>query len=339
MDVLLTPPYSRNPYMELLCEALRARGLKVACAPIRLQRNMPAVIHVHWERYWIHRPRIRATVRATTGLLLALAWARLRGSRIIWTVHNLRDHDAGRPGLERCVQLALSRLAHALVVHHPKAVQTLRQHLWLGDTKAVVVMPKGPMPVASDETQAQARAALGLPADALVIAALGALRPYKRIPLLLEAMQHCKRPDLHVLVGGWPGKAVDTRPWVAQARKDPRIHLDCRHLHDAELAQRLLAADAMIILTEGHFSSGAATLGVSAGRAIIGARSDHITFLCGPGGHLPLDTRSAQSLGRALAGLDREQLGKASAANRQQAANMRWDDAAAALIDAYATPD
>ena len=48
-QVLLTPPYSRNPYLGLIQQALTKTGLRVACEPLRLSWRMPPVIHVHWE--------------------------------------------------------------------------------------------------------------------------------------------------------------------------------------------------------------------------------------------------------------------------------------------------
>lgn len=334
-QVLLTPPYSRNPYLGLIQQALTKTGLRVACEPLRLSWRMPPVIHVHWERYWTQRPRAWARWRASCGLLVALTWARLSGSRIIWTVHNLRDHDGAHRALERITQLAISRLAHALVVHHPKADMTVRKHLRLRQTKPIVVMPKGPMPVPCGDSQAEARRALGLPAESLIIAALGALRPYKRIPLLLDALVQTKRNDLVVIVAGWTGRDKDLRDWQTQAERDPRLRLDCRHLDDETFARYLRAADAMLVLAHEHFSSGAAVSGVSAGRAILGGPSDHVHFLCGTSGHVLLDVASPSALARSLDQLNRSALLEAGTHNASVAETLSWEKSAQVLLAAY----
>src|SRR4051812_26015788 len=110
MKALFIPDYSpRNPYQQLLASALRARGVAVASAmpsgPLPLldsvkQSQFPDVVHLHWA--W---PLVAGTTRHRTRLHIArlageLAALRSMGTTVVWTVHNLLDHEREQPDLD-----------------------------------------------------------------------------------------------------------------------------------------------------------------------------------------------------------------------------------------------
>src|SRR5690348_13482840 len=83
-------PGLSNPFAALYAGALRDEGAIVDdLRAARLLRERYDIVHVHWPE-WVLDARSRR--RAIT-FLVALAWARRRGARVVWTVHNLAHHE------------------------------------------------------------------------------------------------------------------------------------------------------------------------------------------------------------------------------------------------------
>jgi len=113
------------------------------------------------------------------------AWAKSRGIRIVYTVHNATPQDAPdryRPLLER-----MYHLADALICHGDEARSELIKNFGVSPDK-IRVIPHGPLfadrPELSPE---EARIKLGLPVRDPLVLCLGVISEYKGIPFLLEA--------------------------------------------------------------------------------------------------------------------------------------------------------
>ena len=103
-----------NPYQNLLNDAVQAQGDEVAFsdfpdAILPLQavlRSHPGVqvLHLHWVNsliapaVWASSPLKRWIRRAL--LKLDLMLTRLRGVRVVWTVHNFTAHESQDAGAE-----------------------------------------------------------------------------------------------------------------------------------------------------------------------------------------------------------------------------------------------
>jgi hypothetical protein len=123
MRVMAYPAWKNRtiqPYNWLLSTALAGAGVQVEeFSPLAVVRRPPDVCHLHWpERLLNHRSLPRGIARAL-GLLAVLGWARLRGTRLVWTIHNLGAHDAFHPRAERLFWKAFVPLVHAHVSLSP----------------------------------------------------------------------------------------------------------------------------------------------------------------------------------------------------------------------------
>jgi glycosyltransferase involved in cell wall biosynthesis len=109
---------------------------------------------------------------------------------------------AGGPVRRRRSRLLLGRMA-AVTALWPGAKAALARLYGLGDDRVVVIpnaVPAARCPQVGPEFRAAARARLGLPAEAPVVAYLGALRADKGVAAAVEAV--AARPDVHLIVGG-----------------------------------------------------------------------------------------------------------------------------------------
>lgn len=160
------------------------------------------VWHVHWPEYYLNQSAARRWAGSLAVLLFATVF-RLRGTKIVWTVHNLRPHEFAGARTIRLFYGVWTRLVHAVVhLTAAGADEALAAHPALRG-KPALISRHGPYRVtqASARSRADARAAFGPAADDLLaddlaadlaagnplIGFVGAPRAYKGIDELRAA--------------------------------------------------------------------------------------------------------------------------------------------------------
>jgi glycosyltransferase involved in cell wall biosynthesis len=133
-----------------------------------------------------------------------LLLARLRGKRVLVTVHNVEPHERGLPA--KFANRAILPLAHHVIVHSEQNARTLVTRGF--DATRISVVPIGiGEPVAPDpDRRVAARAQLGLTDEAPLVLFHGNIRPYKGLDVLLEAFALVRTdlPDARLAVVGQP---------------------------------------------------------------------------------------------------------------------------------------
>lgn len=266
-------------YVALLTRALEAHGVRPVPPTGSLwrigRRRSADVVHLHWLEFIAPsdgRPvtgLVRTFVRQAR-LVVGIVWLRLRGIRVVWTVHNLAPHEPVRPRLECLLGRVVSRLADRVIAHSRYAGSRI-QARW-GRAAPVVVIPH---PNYSDVFPAdlrprrEIRRRMGLPEDAFVFLAFGQVRPYKRLPQLVQAFSALDGADLRLVIAGQPVVASEAERLRQAAAADARVVLDLRQIPDAEVAGLHRAADAGVLAYRDVFSSGALMLALSQGLPVV----------------------------------------------------------------------
>ena len=173
-----------------------------------------------------------------------LAWRlRRRGVTVLAVVHNALPHER-RPGDRLLARYALGACAGLVVLSEgvQRDVETI-----LPD----VPVRQVPHPVydtfGAPVERAQARRALGLPADAPVLLFFGFVRRYKGLHVLLDAMPHvlARLPDARLVVAG--EFYADEEALRAQAAPlGDAIRFDADYIPDALVARYFSAADVVV---------------------------------------------------------------------------------------------
>ncbi|MFV2065218.1 MAG: glycosyltransferase family 4 protein, partial [Chloroflexota bacterium] len=285
MRAMLMPTYAWNPYLRLLAGALSGQGIEttvVSSWPQRLPilgawraQGRPDVVHLHWVHDFLGGSKGTPSRRNVLLFDWQLRILRARGVRIVWTVHNLKGHEAGaderdadahRRLIERCDAIILhcEHARDALVeMYQPSAAARSRLH--------VVAHGGYVSHYAVDTPGAEARAALGLPAGGKVFAFVGAIRGYKNVGELLDAFSGLATlgPDARLLICGKPLPKKLGRELEQRAAADPRIILRLDRIPDEELSGILRAADVVVLPFRNILTSGSAILALSHGRPVI----------------------------------------------------------------------
>ena len=220
-----------------------------------------SVVHAQWWSY------VLAPV-----YLFVLALARLRGKRVLLTLHNVSPHDAS--GWRRWLYRSVFHLAHHFIVHAQRNADVLAT-VHPRAAGRITVVPLGLHSVAAREdlTREEARQRLALPSDRPVILAFGNIRPYKGLDVLLPAFR------LVLDAGVEAALAIVGQPWedfrryeriIGRLELGPHVHTRLGYAPDEEVEAFFSAADVAVLpYTDFDAQSGAGTLALSFGLPLI----------------------------------------------------------------------
>jgi glycosyltransferase involved in cell wall biosynthesis len=272
LKVIAWPAGGVNPYTNLLYTQLRALGAEVVdFSPARVLRTSRAIWHLHWpERMLNRRSSTAAALRAAA--LLALAFlARLRRTKLVWTVHNLSSHEYNHPWVERWFWPNFIRqLSGFISLSAAGKDLVIQRHPGLRRVPAFVI-PHGHYRGAYPDTisQAEARAKLRLPLDSRIAAFVGHIRPYKNVPHLIQIFREIADPRVRLLLAGEPHEPGEGKELLKTAGNDTRVLLVVELIRDDELQVYLRAADLVVLPFSDILNSGSALLALSFDRPIL----------------------------------------------------------------------
>ena len=274
LRVLASPasmPSDGNPYINLLYAAVRAQGVTVDDFTRRRLLDRYDVLHVNWPAALVRWQR-RTAIPDIVKVVALVAVARARGTKLVWTAHDIQPHDVDFPRLHR-VFFALLRRQVDLVVHLTASAEQLleRRYPDLARTPSVVV-PHGHYrdvyPPAPE--RAPARAGLGLPADESIALVVGQIRDYKQVPAFVRAVLASGTP-LHVAVAGGVRSPRLRAEIEDLGTGQDRCHLHLESLSPEELSTWVGAADVLVLpySQDSALHSGVALLGLSFDRPVV----------------------------------------------------------------------
>jgi beta-1,4-mannosyltransferase len=265
-----------NPFLAMWWDATRATGARVERLTWRALRECSAGgggfwIHLHFPERYAADGRLRVAVLKVLNLIARLVVARLRGGRVITTIHNARSHEARRPLLEAIVWSAVARATTD--VHFLSAAgasEVLADHPRLRDARQHVIPHGHYRPLLRElEDRSAARDRLGLAGASRVFVLYGRLRPYKGADELLGAFGALPDPGARLVLAGEIPDPEYAESLRAAACADPRVRLMPGHVDDRELQTLIRASDAVILPYRKILNSGSALLALSAGRRVV----------------------------------------------------------------------
>ncbi len=268
-----------NPYITLLYEALRAKGIAIEEADLHpwvvyRGRQRYDVLHIHWPEYIMVGPgkglaHAARAVAAAYALRISVGLLKRRGVRIVWTAHNIRPHSPDAPRAQVHLYRWLAADADAILVHTRYAAELVRQRL--GRTGPIYVARHGNYVgvYASATVEREAlRARYGVGKGDQVLLAFGQVRAYKRLVELVGDFASSSAP-VRLMIAGPPKDADVARTLRKMVDASDRVVFLDRYIPDSEVAELYSLADLAVINYSEIFSSGALMLALSLGRAVL----------------------------------------------------------------------
>ena len=340
MRILASPAFSNekvNPYNALLYREMQKLGV-----PVEEYSHKKAlfghydIVHFHWpDGYMNERGFVKAWQRIILFVMI-MCVLRIKGTKVVWTAHNVAPHDAFRPRLsQRFMNWFIQRCDGFIFMSEDSKNAFFKQYAAPGKFEYAII-PHGhyrnSYPVAID--QQQAKAALGLLPDKKVLLFFGMIKPYKNVDNLIRIFNQANLAGYTLVVAGSPETPALASDIRHLAQDNPDVHLFLRFIPDNELHTYLSAADIVILPYRAIFNSGALLLALSFDKPVIAPHIGAMVVLQNQLGeewiHSYRDDIEVETLQRAI-----EQLEKAERPALCPLDEYDWDHLAQATIKLY----
>jgi beta-1,4-mannosyltransferase len=262
-----------DPYYKRLSDGLERYGWKVSQFTYRRALiSRYRILHIHHPMFPVHSHLKGVVVLRRVAIICCLlAIARLRRSKIVWSVHNLVSHEQFHPWLEgvflRWISTQVSMSIHMSDVGRLAAY---KKYPLLEQRPSVVI----PLMHLGDDfgnlaSFAEARSQLGLACNLRVILFLGQIRRYKNLPDLIRSFSALSAPDLRLLIVGRPRDATLKDEVVRAAASDQRIALSLQTASINAVKTYMAAASLVVAPYSEVLNSGSALLALTHRRPIL----------------------------------------------------------------------
>lgn len=264
-----------NPYNELLSDHLEAECCRVEEFTLRRALiDRADIVHIHWPQSSA-RGSLRGALKRSLNLWFRLAVQKIRGAKVVWTVHNIHAHDQNNMWLERLLMAMILPMVDGLVFLSESSRSVGYTEIPSLAAKPHVVIPHG---VYGDRystslSSSEAREQFGLPVFDHVIGFIGDIRPNKGLFRLLTAVESIE-PETTLFIAGQIGSPLSFRKKTEEKikdlqRKGHRIVFRHHRLGDAEMAAAIRACDIIAMPYREIANSGLAILVLEHGARIL----------------------------------------------------------------------
>jgi len=175
LRVLAWPIDPGNPYTASLY-AQMGPGVHVdEFSPARLVHRY-GVWHVHWPESLLNIRNAALAAFKLSSFLAMIDLVRLRGGKIVWTVHNLKAHDNLHPKLEAMFYRRFIPRVDGVISLSETGLALARERFPRLRQLPATVIPHGHYRDQYPRCEGDARAELGIPANARVMLFFGEIR-------------------------------------------------------------------------------------------------------------------------------------------------------------------
>lgn len=242
----------RVPFRQAIRQLLGGSGQRVA--------------HWHFFDELTQQPSSLGTMTRTLTFMTLLRAMRWRGTRLVWTAHNIEPHELRHPRWAERAYLTMFQYADMVLAHSDAAAALLRARY--APATPIRVIPHGAYVGLHGPRlpKATSRTALGLPTEAFVALNLGTLRPYKGLELLLEAWQGLTG---YLLIAGGVKDAAYAEQLQRRAAPLAGVDLRLNFVPDADLPLWFGAADVVVLPYRKLLTSGILLWALSYGVPVV----------------------------------------------------------------------
>ncbi|MEH2437276.1 MAG: glycosyltransferase family 4 protein [Nostoc sp.] len=275
-----------NPYITQLSENLEKVGIKLAFPslsssttfflPLVILQEKADFVHFHWLDTFFAYPNQFNNILKLLIVVFQLILLKLFGIKIIWTVHNLKNHENINLTFDRIYSIIVAELSNAIITHCQVAKEEVIQEFYIRNKDKVFVVPHGNY-IDFYENKIEkvtTREKLGLKDSNLVFLFLGSIRPYKGVFELIDTFNQIHSEKIQLVIAGRVHNDSQeiTDMLKQKIANDQRIKFFPGFVPNDEVQLYMNACDAVIFPYRDILTSGAVLLAMSFGRACIAPR-------------------------------------------------------------------
>ncbi|RYL97089.1 glycosyltransferase [Sporolactobacillus sp. THM7-7] len=271
LTVWMLPKFNpTNKYNELLSKSIENKGIVVndfnpAHNDFFHMKNGD-ILHFHWIHPYYQHGVIWIMIIKSIKFLSYLILLRLRGIKIVWTVHNLYPHKYRWLYFEKIIRKIIMLLCNKLIVAGQSIKQQVIKEFNVKPEKIDVVMHGNYYKVYPIHYQ-DYRKKYNIAPGEIVFLFVGAIKEYKGVIDLLKTFTQIKNEKIHLLVAGKVYEGLGKS--IKQFTDVQNITFDLRFIPDEELADLIISSTFVVLPYKNITTSGTAILAVSLKRKII----------------------------------------------------------------------
>lgn len=339
-----------NAYGRLLVNSLRARDIVVRrkayrhCFIVEAIREKPDVLHFEFITPYLfpalsHLKYFRVCIKGPL-FVFQILLLKLMRCRIVWTVHNLTNHDQKWSWVEWFFGMIFIRLADVVITHGHHARDAVSQRYALRQQNSKVRVLPHPNYIDAypiDFSPAEAQLRLQINSSRTQILFFGLVRPYKGILELLEAIQSHPNLDADFWIVGKVSDPDLEQKIKAFSQMSGNVHYLLEFVADEDLAVYFQACDAVVLPYRKILTSGAAVLAMSFGKPCIVPRLGCLPEILDDEGAFFYDSLDSNGLKNALTKTVDSYtiLKKMGEHNFEKSREWTWDMAAERILSFY----
>ncbi|MFO1388221.1 MAG: glycosyltransferase [Cellvibrio sp.] len=344
MRILASPAFSNkkiNPYNALLysgIKAIREANFKPRVEEYSHRKALFEkfdIVHFHWPDGYINQRTLARCLQRSLLLAVILMAIKLKGSKLVWTVHNVVPHDAYRLNFSNFFMRWFAKHCDGLIFMSEESKASFFTHYQYDEEISYAIIPHGhyrtsyPAPI----PQHVAKQRLGLPPNKKVLLFFGMIKPYKNIDYLMAVFNQARLAG-YVLVIAGDTDSPELKERLIDYAKNPNIYLFLEFIPDDKLHIFLSAASAVVLPYRSILNSGALLLALSFNKPVIAPHIGAFVSLQQELGrkwvYSYAEELEANTLKNALAHIALQDYGKACPLE-----NYDWDKIAVATLRFY----
>lgn len=267
---MLPKVIENNKFNELLSGSIENKGWEVRQFTkrdiIRLKKN--DVLHFHWPSFYYRGSSFLATVIKAIAYVFMIFFARLRGVKLFWTVHNIWPHNSGKTRFDYWMRKILVLNCSRLIVMGKPLIAEICSTFGI-DPSRIEIIPHGHYKGVYKGKGVNIRSRFGIPEDSYVYAFFGQVSPYKGVDDLLQAFRMIQSDEVHLLIAG---KKVKDYDLGSDIDNNEKIHTHFHFIEDDEYSDYFDAVDSIILPYKQIATSGSAILALSFCKPVVAPR-------------------------------------------------------------------
>lgn len=347
MKVIFIPDYRQgNPYQKALAASLSKERVEVSFdatsslfSVLKSIKNSwkPDILHLHWIHLLLLASSKGKTIVKSICFIAELVILRILGIKIVWTVHNIVNHEKRFSSLELFLTKFATRLFNIIIVHSQFAKNKVKKVYQITDNSKIQVIPHGNYinNYKNIIDRIEARNKLKIDEKEIVFMYFGLIRPYKGVIELIGAFKELNVLQKKLLIVGKPCSDEIAKNILKRCNKNENIKIIFEFIPDNEIQIYMNAADVIALPYRDIITSGAVILAMSFGKPVIAPAIGCIPETLDREGSFLYGPSEKDGLIRAMRQVFDADLGKMGRHNFKLAKQLRWDKIAKKTYEVY----
>lgn len=265
MKIVFEPNQSKsNAYVNIIRESVYRLGI-TSYSINSVFKNWSqwtevSVVHLNWFE---NVNGVGDFLKKLIKLLAFVIW----GKHIVWTFHNKKPHNQSYEKLSRFVMYLLANLSKYIVIHSRVSEGILVEYYGEKIRSKIKYIPHPNYIGVYGENEVKEV----IPQSPLSLIFFGAVKPYKNIELLIDAIQSFDKNSVELTIAGNPFSKEYKQNLENRAQAYPNIHLQLQFISDEQIGELFSGYDLVVLpySIESSLNSGSVLLAFSYGKTVI----------------------------------------------------------------------